>query len=117
MPEVKMAYEQVPKISSIDMERQATGAAVLIQQQQAAPVILPQQPAKPVEQKAEEKKAESPKQSPVLSSEVRLKFIVDENTHAITILVVDRASKKVIRSIPPEEMGQFQQGDIFDYFA
>ncbi len=112
-----MSYEQVPKISSIDIERQAAGAAAAIQQQQAAPVIQLQQPVKPVEQKMEEKKAENPKQSPVLSSEVRLKFIVDENTHAITILVVDRASKKVIRSIPPEEMGQFQQGDIFDYFA
>lgn len=112
-----MSYEQVPKISSSEMERQVSVAAVAIQQQQAAPVAQLQQPAKPVEQKAEEKKAEGPKQSAVLTSEVRLKFIVNENTHDITILVVDRASKKVIRSIPPEEMGTFQQGDIFDYFA
>ena len=33
-----MSYEQVPKISSSDMERQASVAAVAIQQQQAAPV-------------------------------------------------------------------------------
>lgn len=110
-----MSYEQVPKISNVDLERQTGGASVAIQQQQAAAVIP--QSAKPAEPKVEEKKAESPKQSAVLTSEVRLKFIVNENTHDITILVVDRASKKVIRSIPPEEMGTFQQGDIFDYFA
>lgn len=107
-----MSYEQVPKISSVDLERQSTGPAVVIQQQQVAPVKQ-----QSVEPKVEEKKVEAPKSSAVLTSDVRLKFIVNENTHDITILVVDRASKKVIRAIPPEEMGQFQKGDIFDYFA
>ena len=76
-----MSYEQVPKISSSEMERQVSVAAVAIQQQQAAPVAQLQQPAKPVEQKAEEKKAEGPKQSAVLTSEVRLK-VHRERKHA-----------------------------------
>ena len=112
-----MSYEQVPKISNIDMERQASNVAVIVQQQQSVPVKSPESKAKPVEAKSEEQKPEAPKQPAVLTSDVSLRFIVDEDTHAITILVVDRANQKVIRSIPPEELGNFQGGNLFDYFA
>jgi uncharacterized FlaG/YvyC family protein len=116
MPEDKMSIEQVPKISSVDVERQVVNASIVIQQQ-AAPIKQPDQQAKPVEQKNEDKKAESQKHTAALSGDISLRFLVDDDTHAITILVVDRASQKVIRSIPPEEMGKFQGGNLFDYFA
>jgi uncharacterized FlaG/YvyC family protein len=109
-----MSIEQVPKISGVDIG-QAGGAAFI--QQQAAPIKQPEMQAKPVEIKAEEKKAESPKHSAALAGNVSLRFLVNDDTHAITILVVDRESQKVIRSIPPEEMGKFQGGNLFDYFA
>lgn len=112
-----MSIEQVPKISSVDVEWQASSAAAIIQQQQTVPIKQPEQQAKPVEQKVEEKKAEAPKHTAVLTGDVSLRFLVDDDTHAITILVVDRTSQKVIRSIPPEEMGSFQDGNLFDYFA
>ena len=111
-----MSIEQVPKISSVDVERQAVNASIVIQQQ-TAPIKQPDQQAKPVEQKNEEKKAESQKHNAAHSGDISLRFLVDDDTHAITILVVDRASQKVIRSIPPEEMGKFQGGNLFDYFA
>jgi uncharacterized FlaG/YvyC family protein len=110
-----MSIEQVPKISSLDIG-QASSAAVVIQQQ-AAPIKQSEHQAKPVENKVEEKKVESPKHAAVLTGDVSLRFLVDDDTHAITILVVDRESQKVIRSIPPEEMGKFQGGNLFDYFA
>ncbi len=112
-----MSYEQVPKISSIEVERQVSAATIVIQQQQAAPVKPLEPKTKPVEQKVEEKKADTPKLPAVLTSDVSLRFIVDDDTHAITILVVDRANQKVIRSIPPEDIGNFQGGNLFDYFA
>lgn len=112
-----MSYEQVPKISSIDMERQAGNVAAMTQQQQSVPVKPPETRAKPVETKTEDPKPEAAKQAPVMTADVSLRFIVDEDTHAITILVVDRANQKVIRSIPPEELGNFQGGSLFDYFA
>jgi uncharacterized FlaG/YvyC family protein len=115
MPEGKMSIEQVPKISSVDIGQASSAAGVI--QQQAAPVKQVEVQAKPVENKVEEKKPEPPKHPALLSGDVSLRFLVDDDTHAITILVVDRESKKVIRSIPPEEMGSFQGGNLFDYFA
>ena len=48
---------------------------------------------------------------------VRLHFRVDPKTHEVTVLMVDKASRKVIRSIPPEELGKLQDGDLVELFA
>ena len=46
-----------------------------------------------------------------------LRFRVDENTHDVTVLILDSVSKKVVRSIPPEEMGKMDPGELLQLFA
>jgi uncharacterized FlaG/YvyC family protein len=48
---------------------------------------------------------------------VRLHFRVDPKTHEVTVLMVDKASHRVIRSIPPEEIGKLKEGDLVELFA
>jgi len=50
-------------------------------------------------------------------SDVSLKFKINEETKDVTILIVDRASKKVVRTIPPEEMSKMKPGELLEMFA
>ncbi len=49
--------------------------------------------------------------------DVSLKFKVDEDTHDVTVFIVDNASKKVVRTIPPEEMAKINAGELLQLFA
>ena len=51
------------------------------------------------------------------NSDVFLRFRVDGKSHHITVFVVDRASKRVVRSIPPEELNKLQVGDLLELVA
>lgn len=51
------------------------------------------------------------------SQNVRLHFKVDPETHDITVLLVDTASKKVVRTIPPEELQKLNEGDLVELLA
>jgi uncharacterized FlaG/YvyC family protein len=50
-------------------------------------------------------------------SNIRLKFRVNDETNEITILVLDQASKEVIRTIPADEMAKMHPGDLLNLFA
>ncbi len=45
---------------------------------------------------------------------VEVHFRVDRQTKNITVFIVDRESKRVIRSIPPEELNKLQPGDLVE---
>lgn len=49
--------------------------------------------------------------------DVELRFIPDNDTNEVTVFVVDRTSKSVLRTIPPEEMGKLNAGDLLDFTA
>lgn len=51
------------------------------------------------------------------ASSVSLQFRVDDQTKDVTIFVVDRKSKKVLRSIPASEMAKLQAGDLLKLTA
>jgi len=51
------------------------------------------------------------------SSNVSLQFRVDDKTNDVTVFVVDRQSKKVIRSIPSSELSKLQAGDLLKLTA
>ena len=51
------------------------------------------------------------------NSEVFLRFRVDGASHQITVFVIDRVSKRVLRSIPPEELDKLKAGDLLELFA
>ena len=67
----------------------------------------------PVENKPEAKPAPSPE----VFRNVQLHFRIDPDTHDITVLMVDSASRRVIRAIPPEELDKLSQGDLVEMLA
>ena len=62
--------------------------------------------------------SETERQTPAQNlSSVSVQFRVDENTKEVTIFVIDRESKKVLRSIPSSELDKMQVGDLFKLTA
>jgi uncharacterized FlaG/YvyC family protein len=85
-------------------------------QAEARPEVEPEN--KP-ESKAKDKASEAGKMSsnPDAFNNVRLHFRVDPKTHEVTVLMVDKATHRVVRSIPPEELGKLKEGDLVELFA
>ncbi len=70
-------------------------------------------PARP--EKSEEKPPDA--SLPVTTSDILMKFNVDEKTHDITIYLIDRASKSIIRTIPANEVNKLKAGDLLRLLA
>jgi uncharacterized FlaG/YvyC family protein len=66
-----------------------------------------------------EAKAESETKTDRLSNleNVSIHFRVDEYTNEVTIFLVDRKSRKVLRSIPAAELQKMQIGDLLKLTA
>lgn len=106
-----MSENSIPNLSNIAYGR-ASPAGQPAEQAAAMGREVKARPSQ-VEQKAHEQPASSP-QAP---SDVSLKFMVDEKTRDVTILILDRASHKVVRTIPPEEMSELDPGELLQLFA
>lgn len=50
-------------------------------------------------------------------SDVFLKFQLNQETNDVTVFVVDRASRQVVRTIPPDEITKLQAGDLVELLA
>jgi hypothetical protein len=50
-------------------------------------------------------------------SNVSIHFRLDDNTNELTVFVVDRKTKRVIRSIPASELHKLQAGDLLKLTA
>ena len=50
-------------------------------------------------------------------NDVELKFVHDQATNKMMIFVVDKTSKDVLRSIPPEEVEKLSVGDLLEIAA
>jgi len=72
---------------------------------------------KAVEQKPTEQKPAEVASAPVLNGDVRLKFLVDAKTNDVTVLVLDKSSRQIIRTIPTEELNNLTRGDLVTIFA
>jgi uncharacterized FlaG/YvyC family protein len=57
-----------------------------------------------------------PKSSNLLG-EMSLKFEIDSETHDVTILLLDRSSQRVVRTIPPDEMSKLNPGELLQLFV
>lgn len=51
------------------------------------------------------------------NSDVQLRFRMNEETKEMTVYIVDRASRKVIRTIPPDEVTKLNSGDLVELLA
>jgi hypothetical protein len=94
-------------------ERPAAEPGQGVQNVTAAQTSGVQQPR----QTTPEKPAQTPPKSMTNGSDCFLKFRVDEKTRDVTVYVIDRATKRVLRSIPPEELNTLQAGDLLELLA
>lgn len=70
--------------------------------------------------KAEKARDEEPKVEGVSKNPIRdveLRFVRDDKTNQLTVYVVDKTSKNVLRSIPPEDIGKLEAGDLLELTA
>jgi uncharacterized FlaG/YvyC family protein len=110
MPEEKMSVNKVGQVDfgsgpvQVDTPRPVEDSAFAEMVQQEKPA----QQAKTAEQTAS---------APVLNGDVRLKFIVDAKTNDVTVLVLDKTSRQIIRTIPTEELKNLTRGDLVTIFA
>jgi uncharacterized FlaG/YvyC family protein len=65
--------------------------------------------------KASSSKAETRSSQPL--GDVSLKFEIDRKTHDVTILILDRSTRQVVRTIPPDEMSKMDPGELLQLFA
>lgn len=64
---------------------------------------------------AAERKTETPTE--VAARNLALRFRIDPDTHDVTVLLVDQATKKVVRSVPPEALQKLNSGDLVHLLA
>ena len=62
-------------------------------------------------------KIAAPQSESAVNRETNLKFQVDAKTHQVTVLIMDRASNKVISTIPPDKIKDVPPGDLLQYLA
>ena len=54
---------------------------------------------------------------PVQKQDVRMRFLVNPETKDVTVLIYDKSSQKVIRTIPPKELSQMKEGELVDLMS
>lgn len=106
-----MTLNTVSRVGKVDL-----GAGPIQVEAPRPAEISAQAEAVPEEKPVEHKAAESTS-VPVLNGDVRLKFIVDSKTNDVTVLVLDRASRQIIRTIPNDELKNLTRGDLVTVFA
>ncbi|MBL8097138.1 MAG: flagellar protein FlaG [Anaerolineales bacterium] len=63
---------------------------------------------------AAERKAEAEAEA---SRNLALRFRIDPDTHDVTVLLVDQATKRIVRSVPPEDLQKLNNGDLVHLLA
>ncbi len=53
----------------------------------------------------------------IQKQDVRMRFIIDPKSKDVTVLIFDKASQKILRTIPPEELSQLNEGDLVDLLS
>lgn len=48
-------------------------------------------------------------------SDIRLQFRIDPDTNDITVVIVDRESQQVIRTVPPQELSDLVEGNLLEF--
>jgi len=110
--------QMVNSISGIDLHRPdpiQTSRPALDSQgplQQAAPSRPSASP-----ELAPQDKAENVSRQQAAIPEISLRFRVDAETQEVTLLILDKNTRELIRSIPPEEMKNIGPGELLELFT
>jgi hypothetical protein len=57
------------------------------------------------------------KASPKALPNVSLHFKIDASTNEVTVLILDKGTREVIRTIPPDELSKLRQGELLELFG
>lgn len=91
------------------------------QPEAAAPGQINAEPLPGVGRKVDEERMPEaePKAEPAVdvSRNLALRFRIDPDTHNVTVLLVDQATKKIVRSVPPEDLQKLNSGDLVQLLA
>jgi uncharacterized FlaG/YvyC family protein len=116
-----MGENLIQNVGAVESDARAGAIYQMTQNQlfkiaETLPVV---QPEKTEKVSWPEKPAEKAAQSllPVTNGDTYLRFMVDEKNNDITVYVVDRASRRVMRSIPPSEVNNLKAGDLLKLLA
>ena len=89
-------------------EAQSTTRAAAVQANAAA--------AEPAQAKATPA-ADAHKAAGPSPTEINVRFRIDEKTRDVTVFMLNRATREVIRTSPPSELAKLTPGDIVNLFA
>lgn len=112
--------DQLSPVPNIDLHRLASNQVVRSSQAvRSTPVYSPLPTETAPTDDAQE--VEKPKASEPVSRgpfrDTTIRFEVDAETHDVTLLIMDRETREVIRSIPPEEMRLMDPGELLELFT
>jgi uncharacterized FlaG/YvyC family protein len=118
-----MPENAVPQVSgtNLDKANMASQAEALVNAQ--AKIDAKVQEARQVEvEKKPQPVAAKPAEPEVKQmtkgvSDIFLRYHIDPDTKDETLYVLDRASHKVVRTIPPEELNTLSEGELVELFA
>jgi uncharacterized FlaG/YvyC family protein len=106
-----MAINRVGKVGQMDF------GAGPVQVEAPSPAEAPEPAEAAPQAKQADQKTSDTASAPVLNGDVRLKFIVDSKTNDVTVLVLDKTSRQIIRTIPTDELKNLTHGDLVTIFA
>jgi uncharacterized FlaG/YvyC family protein len=118
-----MSDNSVSNVNRVDMQGAQMAQASQTAGQQAAPKEAVTNTAPKVVEAARKEAAQEAAaqvqakqaQVPLISRETNLKFQVDAKSHQVTIMIMDRATNKVITTIPPDKIKDVPPGDLLQY--
>jgi len=113
-----METPPIQSINTADSGDREIAAAVMKQAQQAASRQAAARQSEKAAAAAVEAERQKVQAEPArMQMNVQLKFKVDSETNDVTILILDRDSHRVIRTIPAEEISKLKEGELVELFA
>jgi uncharacterized FlaG/YvyC family protein len=110
-----------PKLTQMDNANYPLSTALAVQMTESRPVDKTEAHKKSAQASNNDVEVVGKKEKSSLpvtnNSDVFLRFRVDGESHHITVFVIDRESRRVVRSIPPEELNKMQAGDLLELMA
>lgn len=108
-----MNEEQVGGVSRVDLDAASRLPQVRLEMSES--VQMQSSSAEKPQPQAAQKQPEPVKSESEPAVHNSLKFVVDNDTHEVTVLIVDKMTQKVIQTIPPEAMKDIPIGQLLQY--
>jgi hypothetical protein len=58
-----------------------------------------------------------PSASPAAFRNIHLRFKIDPHSHEVTVLMIDTTTRRVIRTIPADQLRQLAEGELVELLA